>query len=667
MDYDEILNLARTQGYAIEPLLTDLRAAGLTTVAVPEDTLQRLAADGRLGYWSGAALTAMARAGGPIDPELARLAAGGRLRGDYTYVLAADRATEETVATEFRRRVGPNVIDALPLAGNRSLLEVKRLVDAAETIPLGPRPEEYRYLASLGFRVAPRLANYPGATAGDIRRELTALAVEGHASTVIFAGKEVLGYPNNLEATARGLVDNGLTLGLIETPVQLSLVPQAGLGDLARLVGYRAARVYAISRKELDKITPAEMRDRWVRSAKERNIRVMYLRPFLVAPGQDLRRVNLDHVRATREELLLNGYRVGPATGFQEIHVPRWASVLIVTGIAAGAWFLLLELVALRFRTGLILLVASVAGALFAAFVFPGSRGGLGFQAMALASALVFPTLGTAHPLKRWLRMKKGGPLSTVLGAATVSIVTATAISLVGAFFIGSLLADIRYLLEFDYFRGVKLVHVVPMAFLSLIYLAHHGAGETGEGRPRGEAGGERPRGGAVVRRSADVHGPPHDVVRELAQFLRSRVRAEHLVLLAGAAVAGYIYIGRTGNTSGLPVTPLELNLRSGLERLLVARPRTKEFLIGHPALIAAAWAALRGFEGLLLPLILAGSIAQVSLVNSFEHLRTPFALSLLRGFNGLILGYVIGVVVLPAIDWTARFLRGRLGGAGRA
>lgn len=649
MDYDELLNLARTQGYAVEPLLVGLRASGLTTVAVPEDTLQRLAADGRLGYWSGASLAAMARAGGPVDPALARLAEENRLRGDYTYVLPADQATAATVTAEFNRRVGQGVVSELRLTGNRALLEVKRQVGAAEAISLGPRPDDYRYLASLGFRVAPRLVNYPGATADDIRQELTALAGEGHASTVIFAGKEVLGYPANLEATARGLVDNRLTLGLIETPVQLSLVPQAGLEDLARLVGYRAARVYAISRKELDKISPAEMRDRWVRSAKERNIRVMYLRPFLVVPGQDLRQVNLDHVRSTREELALSGYRLGTAEGFREVHVPRWAQVLIVMGIAAGGWFLLLDLIALRFRTGLALLLLAVAGALFLAFAFPGARGGLGLQVMALASALIFPTIGTAYPLKQWLAVKGRPSLGVTVLLASVSILAATAISLVGAFFIASLLADIRYLLEFDYFRGVKLVHVVPMALVSLVYLAYYGAGE------------------GAGRRAADVHGPPRDVIAEAARFLRTKVRAEHVAVLLLAAVVGYVYIGRTGHTAGVPVTSLELDVRAGLERLLVARPRTKEFLVGHPALIVAAWAALRGYSALVFPLILAGSIGQVSAVNSFEHLRTPFTLSLLRGVNGLVLGYAVGVAALFAVDPIARWLRERLGGGRRA
>ncbi|MHB8945468.1 MAG: DUF5693 family protein, partial [Bacillota bacterium] len=294
---------------------------------------------------------------------------------------------------------------------------------------------------------------------------------------------------------------------------------------------------------------------------------------------------------------------------------------------------------------------------LFATFAFPGPKHAVSLQMMALAGALIFPTLGTAYPLKRWRRVRGRNSIGSTAGVALVSLVTATAISLIGAFFIASLLSDIRYLLEFDYFRGVKLVHIVPMALLALIYAAYYGAGGDGGERRREQ----------TAERAPDVDGPPHDVVVEAARFLRTKVRVVHVALLLLAAIAGYIYIGRTGNTSGLAVSSLELNVRAGLERLLVARPRTKEFLIGHPALILGAWSVLRGYPALAFPLVLAGSIGQVSAVNSFQHLRTPFALSLLRGVNGLVLGAAIGLVALIIIDPIARWLRDRLGGGRRA
>src|SRR5205823_12796035 len=95
-----------------------------------------------------------------------------------------------------------------------------------------------------------------------------------------------------------------------------------------------------------------------------------------------------------------------------------------------------------------------------------------------------------------------------------------------------------------------------------------------------------------------------------------------------------------------------EMSLRNMLDRYLV-RPRTKEFLIGHPALLAALLlGATRAGRGVRLSLALIGSIGQVSMVNSFCHLHTPLLMTVTRVFNGLWLGVLIG--------WGAARLLGR-------
>jgi hypothetical protein len=89
----------------------------------------------------------------------------------------------------------------------------------------------------------------------------------------------------------------------------------------------------------------------------------------------------------------------------------------------------------------------------------------------------------------------------------------------------------------------------------------------------------------------------------------------------------------------------LELKLRSLLDQLLIVRPRTKEFLIGHPALfLSVALAPLWG-RRVSLPLLWLGTIGQVSLINTFCHIHTPLSVSLLRAFNGLWTGILLGCV----------------------
>ena len=78
----------------------------------------------------------------------------------------------------------------------------------------------------------------------------------------------------------------------------------------------------------------------------------------------------------------------------------------------------------------------------------------------------------------------------------------------------------------------------------------------------------------------------------------------------------------------------------------MFVRPRTKEFLIGYPALFLAAGYFLRGEKQWLWVLAAIGVIAPISVFNTFSHIHTPLMISLIRTFNGLILGLLIGWVL---------------------
>jgi hypothetical protein len=89
---------------------------------------------------------------------------------------------------------------------------------------------------------------------------------------------------------------------------------------------------------------------------------------------------------------------------------------------------------------------------------------------------------------------------------------------------------------------------------------------------------------------------------------------------------------------------------------LLVARPRTKEFLIGHPLLVAALDQRLRGRKSLSGWLMVGAVIGQLSMVNTFSHIHTPLWVSGLRTGLGLVLGLAIGWVILrPLVEWVVR------------
>ena len=78
------------------------------------------------------------------------------------------------------------------------------------------------------------------------------------------------------------------------------------------------------------------------------------------------------------------------------------------------------------------------------------------------------------------------------------------------------------------------------------------------------------------------------------------------------------------------------------------ARPREKEFMIGHPAFFLAAWAAWKQlpawFYGLC---VTAAAIGQGSLVQTFCHMRTPILMSYVRALDGYVVGVVAGLIAV--------------------
>ena len=86
----------------------------------------------------------------------------------------------------------------------------------------------------------------------------------------------------------------------------------------------------------------------------------------------------------------------------------------------------------------------------------------------------------------------------------------------------------------------------------------------------------------------------------------------------------------------------------AGIEKILGARPRTKEFLIGYPALVCWYYLKRKDLWSHWREILrLAVSLAFTSAVNSFCHFHTPLSLTLLRGVNGWWTGLVFGCAIL--------------------
>ena len=107
----------------------------------------------------------------------------------------------------------------------------------------------------------------------------------------------------------------------------------------------------------------------------------------------------------------------------------------------------------------------------------------------------------------------------------------------------------------------------------------------------------------------------------------------------------------RSDNVSNVPV--LEVAFRDFMERLLAVRPRTKEFLIGYPALVLYWYLVRWNYIPRCREAVrLAASLAFCSAVNTFCHFHTLLRLSVIRVLNGWWLGMAAGVVLAALLHF---------------
>ncbi|MFH1074324.1 MAG: DUF5693 family protein [Candidatus Firestonebacteria bacterium] len=110
------------------------------------------------------------------------------------------------------------------------------------------------------------------------------------------------------------------------------------------------------------------------------------------------------------------------------------------------------------------------------------------------------------------------------------------------------------------------------------------------------------------------------------------------------------VVIARSGNYS-MPLLPFEKELREWFENVFVARPRLKEFLTGHPAMLSGLYVYVRAKVPLekiaAIFLISLGMLGQTSIINTFCHPQADFILSVLRTMYGLLIGVAIGGLLI--------------------
>ncbi len=459
---------------------------------------------------------------------------------------------------------------------------------------------------------------------------------------ILFAGLEIIGQDEGSVLIKDYIESNHIKIGMVESTFQRGHNEQTGLFELVEASNYNMVRTfttwnYIQNRYQYYNYPGAEeIENTFFRAITERNIRLIYFKPIKEFKDHYVyitdKNEYIKMFESLESRIAEHGIYFGPASVMQPYKIGVVKKVLMTLGTIAGGMILLSAFIDLKNRYKYGLLGLGSIGAI-GAFIVSAQLAEL---ASALAASIIFPSLAIYYLLLRCRYyqsvLAQDEKLSKTIIFSIKELLIASSISAIGALLTSAVIADIDYLLELSFFRGVKLAQLGPIIVFMLLYLSIFGSKES-------------------LNKKFDMSG--------IQDILAYNIKV-WVVLVGGIVLAaGYVYMARTGHETSIEPLKIEMIFRNFLEEKLFARPRNKEFLIAFPALMLTVYMIIRRLKNWI-PFIfgIAAVIGQTSIVNTFMHMRTPMYLSIVRTGYSLLFGIVLGVIYLVLFELLLRIIK---------
>jgi hypothetical protein len=380
------------------------------------------------------------------------------------------------------------------------VLEIAGRGQEIEEAPLGLLPEDAAQIRAQRLAIEARMRNFREVAPGGLEAFFTGLRSLGEDRlTLIFDGPQVLGYDRLIPDVAEQMKSAGFAFGQIESFTARRR--QRGEPDLALRVKPAVLRVFSLTPEELATLNPDDARDKYVLAARERNVRILYVRPFLSTPaGVDEVQANLDYVASIAGDLQQAGYRMGKAVPLPDVTIqPFWFLLMALGTLAALAiaaaevMRILARPIAARSPSRPIapgpLYTGVGVGVVLTLVALALHRVTLWSQLLAFLAALAFPTLSLMGFLVETGSGRAGGSAAGWPGAHPAGSGVArggvwlpaesigrlwalSGVTALGGLMVAALLSQWAFMLEIRQFLGVKLVHVLPIIVLGLLLVA---------------------------------------------------------------------------------------------------------------------------------------------------------------------------------------------------
>lgn len=574
-EYDTVESLAASQGLTMDQALKQLRDRGLNTLVLSEQTIAELASVGRLSFESSVWR----------DP-----AAGTHTQiASLVFVDPEQRArVERGLGIRFQ-----NLAGSLTSRNNRLNLPPVS-TNLVRSTAIGLDPDEAHMATKNGMMIVGRFNNPSGITEQGVRDTLK-WAKELGTSVYLPMGDQVLGRKDAIKATIDELKKDDI---LYATPEFARI---GGDINITAAEPTQVVRLHSAQVGELDKLTFVDAVDRYVRAARERNMRVLLLRPVTQSSIGPLTSFG-DFIAEVATQVRKEGQSIGTPTTFEAPALPSFFPMLIALAAMPMVWFAAAQFVANK--------QVRMAGAVLLGILGVAAYIHLGLQISAFIISLGLPVCGYAM-------LDRFRPKNIV-----VSFFMISGLSLLGGMCIAAMLNGPIFYVQADEFRGVKMSVFLPVVLVGALFFTK------------------------IVDWKATLRNP-----------ITWGTAALGMVILLTLGIV----IARSGNDTGAGASDTELLFRNVLDHVLYVRPRTKEFLVGHPLLVVAIgmfmsyWKLreshpdsdkVKTYGAWTTLVLMVSAIGQTSIVNTLSHVHIPVLLSLVRIVTGLILGCIIGLIV---------------------
>ncbi|MDR1136101.1 MAG: DUF5693 family protein [Clostridiales Family XIII bacterium] len=514
-------------------------------------------------------------------------------------------------------------------------IELMDIVDSKLMyLSLGMIPEKVKIIKDLGMEIVPRTASYDTWNSARYARAVLAdydrLGVK--PSYLIVGGEGVPGYDDGIEVIGAYIDENDIDIGVIEDTTQLQNILQHGVLELTEHSDYKAVRVFSVwnyiqNRYQYYGYEGAkEIENTLFRTVVERNVRVIYYKPIKEIKDFHTYVTDVDEYREMfanlEQRLERHGFSQGAASVMDAYKVGFAMKFVIGIGCVAAALLLLQLVLPLAARLRYKLLAAGALLTCAAFYIAPNTTELIA----SLANAIIFGCLATVFYTKTakdcYDRAAGSVPGAIVtFKFAVFAVVGSTVIALVGALLTAAPLSSVNYMLEIDIFRGVKAAQLLPIAFFAAAYLAYFGFTKEKREKGRLEMG-------------------------DIKDLMNTSIKVWMLLLGVVFAVGGMYYILRTGHEV-ITASRVEMIFRNDLEELLLARPRTKEFMFAFPAIMLMIYASFKRLRFWTVVFGVCGVVGVTSVINTFMHLRTPLYLGFTRTGYSVLFGIIIGIVYM--------------------